>query len=138
MIDGTGVAAPGGWGHDGPPPILVVEDEWLVAREFEAFLRDEGYAMVGPASNVEVALRLIAAEPPDAALLDVNLRGRPVAPVAVELVARGVPFLLVAAYAVKDMPEPVLTLAPRPAKPASRASLKAWLGVAVRTAAEGR
>lgn len=138
MIDGTGVVAPGGRGHDGPPRILVVEDEWLVARELEAFLRDEGHAMVGAASNVEVALRLIAAEPPDAALLDVNLRGRLVTPVAVELAARGVPFLLVTACAVTDLSEPVFALAPRLAKPASRASLRAWLGVTVRAAAEGR
>lgn len=112
-----------------------------MARELEALLRGEGHAMAGPASNIEAALRLISAEPPDTALLDVNLRGRLVTPVAVavavELAARDVPFLLVTAYAVKDLPEPVRTLAPRLAKPASRGSLRAWLGVAVRTTADG-
>lgn len=109
-----------------------------MARELAAFLRDEGHATVGPASDVEVALRLIAAEWPNAALLDVNLRGRPGTPVAVELATRGVPFLLVTACAVKELPESLLTLAPRLPKPASRASLRAGLDVAVSTAAEGR
>lgn len=137
--NGGGAAVSGDRGRGGPPwRILLVEDEWLVAREVEAFLRGEGHAVVGPAATVEAALRLIAAgPPPDAALLDVNLRGRLATPVAAELAARGVPFLLVTAYAVQDLPEPVLATAPRLAKPASRDAVRAWLGAALATAAAG-
>ena len=114
-----------------PPPgprVLVAEDEWLTARELEATLSTEGYRVVGPAPSVEAALRLIATQgPPDLALLDVNLRGRLVTPVAKELAARGVPFLLVTAYAERDLGDPILTNAPRLAKPAARAALLTWL-----------
>ena len=53
---------------------------------------------VGPAATVDQALRLLAGETPDVALLDINLRGELVTPVAEELRARGVPFVLASAY----------------------------------------
>ena len=54
--------------------------------------------MLGPAATVDEAFRLLRGDTPDVALLDINLRGEPVTPVAEELRARGVPFLLASAY----------------------------------------
>ena len=85
-----------------PPPgrlVLVVEDEFLIALDLEQLLRRHGWRVLGPAATVDQALRLLrGGETPDVALLDVNLRGEPVTPVAEELRARGVPFVLASAY----------------------------------------
>ena len=86
-----------------PPPspgrvVLVVEDEFLIAMDLELLLQRHGWRVLGPAATVAEALRLLRGETPDVALLDVNLRGEPVTPVAEELRARGVPFVLASAY----------------------------------------
>jgi CheY-like chemotaxis protein len=86
-----------------PPPdgrlVLVVEDESLIAMDLELLLRRHGWRVLGPAATVAAALRLLRqGDTPDVALLDVNLRGEPVTPVAEELRARGVPFVLASAY----------------------------------------
>jgi two-component system, response regulator PdtaR len=78
--------------------VLVVEDEFLIALEIEDVLNRNGYRVIGPAVSVEDALALLAWEQPTLAVLDVNLRGRMVAPVAAELRRRGVPFALASAY----------------------------------------
>src|SRR3546814_9846381 len=78
--------------------ILVVEDELLVALELEMMLIGLGCDVVGPASRLEKAMQLAAAEAIDGAILDVNLRGRPVYPVATALKARGIPFLFSTGY----------------------------------------
>ena len=44
--------------------------------ELELLLQRRGCLVVGPVSSVEQALALLDGEPPDAALLDVNLQGR--------------------------------------------------------------
>ncbi len=78
--------------------ILVVEDEIMVAMLIEDVLGELGHRVAGLARSVREALAIIAAEPIDAALLDVNLEGEMVFPVAAELRARGVPFAFVTGY----------------------------------------
>jgi len=86
--------------------VLVVEDESLVAMLLETILGDMGCAPVGPASTVEEGLAIIAdAEPLDAALLDVNVAGREVFPVAETLKARGVPFVFSTGYGEGGLPD---------------------------------
>ncbi len=97
--------------------VLVVEDELVVALELEDLLTGLGYAVLGPASTVERALALLARERPDMALLDVNLNGERVTPVAEALRARGVPFVLVTGYGKKQLREAVLRDARRLSKP---------------------
>ena len=87
--------------------VLVVEDESLVAMLLETILEDMGCTPVGPASTVEEGLQLVADEAPiDAALLDVNVAGRQVFPVAEALKERGVPFVFSTGYGERGMPEP--------------------------------
>lgn len=80
--------------------VLLVEDEMLVAMVIEDSLRDLGYDVLGPAASVEEALHLIRAETGriDAAVLDVNLGGRPSFPVADLLAGAGVPVIFVTGY----------------------------------------
>ena len=92
---------------DGPPPgpaalagrrILIVEDEALVSMVIEEALKDLGCDIVGPAGTRDQALALAKAERLDGALLDVNLGGEPVYPVADALSSRGIPFVFVTGY----------------------------------------
>jgi two-component system, response regulator PdtaR len=78
--------------------VLVVEDEFLIAMDLELLLRRHGWRVLGPATTLAEALRLLADRTPDVALLDVNLQGELVTPVAEQLRARGVPFVVVSAY----------------------------------------
>lgn len=78
--------------------VLVVEDEAMVAMMIEDILVDLGCVVVGPVAGVSAALQLLEAEPVDAAVLDVNLSGEKVFPVADRLAAGGVPFLFSTGY----------------------------------------
>jgi DNA-binding NarL/FixJ family response regulator len=95
--------------------VLVVEDEFLIALDLGSILDRLGCTVLGPAATVHEALHLLAADPPDVALLDLNLFDGRSTPVAEALVARGVPFAVVSAYAAA--PEPVFDGVETVAKP---------------------
>lgn len=78
--------------------ILIVEDEMLVSMVIEEALKDLGCDVVGPVATRDKALVLAKAEALDGALLDVNLGGEPVYPVADALSSRGIPFAFVTGY----------------------------------------
>lgn len=83
--------------------LLVVEDESLIAMELCKDLGALGWEIVGPAATVDEALRLIAESPlPDAAVLDVNLGGKLVYPLAEVLESKGVPFVFCTGYQQLD------------------------------------
>lgn len=103
--------------------ILVVEDEMLVAMELEGLLRALGCSVLGPVPDVGRALTLLERERPDAALLDLNLNGQSVVPVAAALSAKGVPFMLVTGYSRRRAEEPVLQNAMRLSKPINEQEL---------------
>ena len=103
--------------------VLVIEDEMLVAMEFESLLQRQGCAVVGPASTVDRALALLNHDQPDAALLDLDLNGEPATAVAVALKTRGVPFVLVTGYGEAQSSEPELQGAPRVDKPVNHYAL---------------
>jgi DNA-binding response OmpR family regulator len=85
--------------------VLVVEDEFLIALEISAQLADAGYAVVGPATSVAEALALISNPGCDMALLDVNLGNEFSGPVAAELKARVVPFVVLSGYREQTLTE---------------------------------
>jgi two-component system, chemotaxis family, sensor kinase Cph1 len=78
--------------------VLLVEDNALVAMAAQDALEDAGAEVAGPASRVTEALKLASVGRYDAALLDVDLRGEPVWPVADALAARGVPISFTTGY----------------------------------------
>lgn len=77
--------------------VLLVEDEMVLAMVAEDTLSDLGCSVVS-ASRVAQALALIRNEDFDVALLDVNVAGEEVYPVAAALVARGIPFVFATGY----------------------------------------
>lgn len=86
--------------------VLIVEDESLVAMLLETILEDMGCVPVGPAATVDEGLQLIdAGAPLDAALLDVNVAGRQVFPIAEALKAGGVPFVFSTGYGEGGLPD---------------------------------
>ncbi|MBX9460893.1 MAG: response regulator [Brevundimonas sp.] len=86
--------------------VLVVEDESLVAMLLETILEDMGCVPVGPASTVDEGLQLTGDDQPlDAALLDVNVAGKQVFPIAEALKTRGVPFVFSTGYGEGGLPD---------------------------------
>jgi two-component system, response regulator PdtaR len=83
--------------------ILIIEDEGLIALDLEFMLQENGWRVIGPAASVKQALALMAVEMPLVALLDVNLAGELVTPLAEALKASNVPFALATAYADAEM-----------------------------------
>jgi CheY-like chemotaxis protein len=82
-----------------PPRFLVVEDEVMIALLIEDFMEELGYKAQWKADSVEAALQIIAREPQiDGAILDVNIRGRKIQPVADALIARNIPFCFMTGY----------------------------------------
>jgi len=80
--------------------ILVVEDEYILARQLVRALTQEGAVVLGPVPDVARALAMVADGPGeiDVAILDVNLVGEKVYPVADALLDQGVPFLFASGY----------------------------------------
>jgi CheY-like chemotaxis protein len=86
-----------------PPRIMIVEDEALVALMVEDLLTDFGCRISGSFGAVDEALDYLkdAATPPpalDGAVLDVNVGGTMVFPVAERLRAAGIPFVFATGY----------------------------------------
>ena len=85
--------------------VLIAEDEFLVGLQLEEDLRSAGCSIVGPFSTLEAATRASRREPFDLAVLDINLNGDRVYPLADELSARGIPFIFLSGYLPTDLPE---------------------------------
>jgi CheY-like chemotaxis protein len=85
--------------------IMVVEDEALVAMVESDALTELGYAVVGPFSKPSEALAAVREGDISAAVLDINLDGVLVYPVADELAARGIPFVFVTGYGTESIDE---------------------------------
>ncbi len=84
--------------------VLIVEDAVLLALELESGLQEAGAQVVGCAAEVDEAMAMLS-RPIDAAVLDANLNGRMVTPVAEALRAKGVPFVFATGYGDKAAPE---------------------------------
>ena len=86
--------------------ILVVEDDYFSSIIYESLLDSLGYKMVGPIATNEEALQVIEQQQFAAALLDVNLEGEMVTPVAKKLEGIGCPFIFSTGYSsLKLLPE---------------------------------
>ena len=85
--------------------ILLVEDEFLLSTVLIADLQAAGYEVVGPCSTLSAATLAVQSQSFDGAILDINLRGEMVDPVAEELARRHIPFVFLSAYALVNMPD---------------------------------
>jgi len=82
--------------------ILLVEDEILICLLIETILSDAGYEVV-VANTIEEAMSAIDGEPPAAAILDLNLKGKKVYPVAEKLAALDISFIFATGGGGKDI-----------------------------------
>ncbi len=83
--------------------VLVVEDQAPIALQLEDMLVESECQVVDPASRVGQALRLLGENVVDAAVLDLNVAGELVYPVADALDARGLPYIFATGYDPSDV-----------------------------------
>lgn len=107
--------------------VLVVEDEMIVALDICEHLEPLGCEIVGPAPTVKKALTALETHTPDLALLDENLDGEIVTPIAETLERRNIPFVIVSGYNTSRTGDAILEQAPRVAKPAANDAIVAAL-----------
>jgi len=121
--------------NDGDRPvILIVEDEWLIATDLADTVEAAGYTVLGPAHNVTTALELLETSPRiDGGLLDVNIRGESVYPVAEALERARIPFAFLSGYA-SDQLSPAYSTRPLLSKPLELRALNACLAQMLRPA----
>ena len=87
--------------------VLVVEDDYITAFDLKAELETTGIEVLGPVPDLTDALDLMARGPaPDAAILDINLGGEMVFPLADRLRERRIPFVFATGYECSSIPEP--------------------------------
>ena len=103
---------------------MIVEDELIIAMEMESLLKGLGCIVLDPVPSITQALRVLADERPDAAVLDVNLQGERVTPVAAALRERGIPFVLVSGYGRERLQEEPLQGAAYLRKPVDAGQLE--------------
>src|SRR5215471_12799407 len=84
--------------------VFVVEDEPIVSLALQDMLADLECKVVGAAARLESALKLAHQLTFDIAVLDINLGGKRVDPVANAIVARGLPVLFVTGYGRESAP----------------------------------
>ncbi|MBM1172224.1 response regulator [Microvirga arabica] len=87
------------------PRVLVVEDETMVSMLLEDMVCDLGGHVVGPAAKFEQAMMLALKAEFDLAVLDVNLDGLAVYPIADVLRHRGIPFIFTTGYDSSVLPQ---------------------------------
>jgi two-component SAPR family response regulator len=117
--------------------VLVVEDDFLVSLLFEDLLTSAGCVVLGPVPRLADALDAAAKEHCDVAVLDVNLAGEWVYPVAAVLVGRNVPIVFVTGYGSDTIPRQYAGQL-RIAKPFSAEQLSRALSRAIQTPRDGR
>ena len=116
--------------------VLIVEDEYLVAVLIEKILESAGCIVIGPIPRLSEALDAARHDNCDAAVLDVNLAGKRIDPVADALSERNVPFLFVTGYGANALPSEYAER-PRVCKPFRMAELLGALSSVVQTSDSG-
>jgi DNA-binding response OmpR family regulator len=80
------------------PRVLIVEDEMLIAMMLQDMLADAGLEVEGVANSLNAGIELASKADFDLAILDINLNGEEVYPVAEILQRRGIPFIFSTGY----------------------------------------
>ena len=83
--------------------LLLVEDEALTGMMMSDMLTELGFDVIGPFGRLADAMAAVGREDFQAAVLDVNLDGEMVYPVADAVLARGVPFVFVTGYSAEGI-----------------------------------
>lgn len=78
--------------------VMVVEDETIVALLLEQMLEELNCRVAGVAGQIAAAMAMARSLEVDVAILDMNLAGQAVDPVARALAERRVPFVFASGY----------------------------------------
>ncbi len=112
---------------DVPADVLIVEDDPIIAIDFEDRLLGFGVTSVRTVGSVAQALAAIAARAPDFALLDVELGREKSFAVADRLTAAQIPFVFVTGYGAETSIPAAFKARPRLQKPCSTDALETAL-----------
>jgi CheY-like chemotaxis protein len=110
-----------------PDDVLVVEDDAIIALDFEDTILGFGVKTVRSAASVAKALEMIADRAPDFALLDVGLIHEKSFAIAERLDALKIPFVFVTGYGAAGTFPAAFAGKPALPKPYSTEALKALL-----------
>ncbi len=83
--------------------VLIVEDEFLIARTLAQMLTDGGHVVTGMVGSAEKAIQLLEEQKCDAAVVDANLAGSSAAPIGSALRKRGIPFVVISGYSKQQL-----------------------------------
>ena len=103
---------------------MIVEDEALVAMALRETLDDLGFSVLGPFNRISEAMVALRNNRIDAAVLDVNLGGELIYPLADVLAADHVPFVFITGYGADEI-EPRYASVPVLQKPIETGALEA-------------
>ena len=85
--------------------ILIAEDEYLAANDLAKELARAGATVAGPFPTTDRAMAFLSASTPDGAILDIDLRGATVYPLADALREMGIPFVFMTGHAGQVVPD---------------------------------
>jgi PAS domain S-box-containing protein len=103
--------------------VMIVEDEALVAMALRESLDELGFSVIGPYNRISEAMIALRNNRIDAAVLDVNLGGELIYPLADVLTADHVPFIFITGYGAEEI-EPRYAHVPILQKPIEAGALK--------------
>ena len=87
------------------PSVLLVEDEVMIRMMVADMLGELGFRVAAEAGDIDEAVRLVQATDFDIAILDVNVNGKVISPVAEAVRLRGRPFVFATGYGSDGLPE---------------------------------
>lgn len=85
--------------------VLLVEDEVMIRMMVADMLEELGYTIAGEAGEIDDAVKLVQVADFDIAILDVNVNGKVITPVAEAVQLRGLPFVFATGYGAQGLPE---------------------------------
>jgi CheY-like chemotaxis protein len=106
--------------------VMIVEDEALVAMALRESLDELGFSVIGPFNRISEAMIALRNNRVDAAVLDVNLGGELIYPLADVLTADHVPFIFITGYGAEEI-EPRYAHVPILQKPIEAGALQSVL-----------
>ncbi|WP_298106159.1 response regulator [Bradyrhizobium sp.] len=84
--------------------VFLVEDEVMIRMMVADMLEELGYRVVGEAGDIGEAMKLAQSAEFDLAILDVNVNGKVISPVAELIAARNLPFIFATGYGSSGLP----------------------------------
>ena len=113
--------------------VFLVEDEVMIRMMVADMLEELGYSVAAEAGEINEAIRLAQSVEFDLAILDVNVNGKVISPVASVIEARNRPFIFATGYGAQGLPEEYRT---RPAlqKPFQMETLAKMISVTLKSA----